>query len=204
MSSLIWLISSCNSQTNTNQPLTIKKDIPLNKRGKPYSYYNNKSKVEEKIGIYTLENGFDSIQIRIWYGYAFNDSAQLVILKNSKSIWSGEFLSLVYNLNDKDNFLKSISKSSVIKEPLKGWDSLITLLNKYQITTLPDDSKINGYPDMTDGDGVVVEIATKKSYRIYSYKQPSMVKDKISEANQMEKILRVIENEFSFPRLRKF
>lgn len=70
---------------------TLVKDIPLDKKGRPRSYYRNKGGVENKLGLQSLENGFDSLQIRIWYGYAFNDTSQLAIFKNSNGNWKGDF-----------------------------------------------------------------------------------------------------------------
>lgn len=204
------LLVSCNGQTGINgfnenrEPVdTVVKDIPLNKKGKPSSYYRNKNSVENKLGLKSLENGFDSLQIRLWYGYAFKDSSQLVVLKNTKGKWTSELFTLVYHLNENGDTLKSISKDMIIREPKSGWRNFIDKVLKLQVTTLPDKSKIKDYPDFVDGDDIIIEAATKKYYRIYSYKEPNHVQFKIKEAKNMEQILVLIESEFGFKRLRK-
>lgn len=208
ISYIICLLFSCNSPAKTNDSKTIKvqtieKDINLNKRGDPPSYYLNKQIIEGKMGLMTLENGFDSIQIRIWYGYAFMDSAQMVILKKVNSQWSAELYSFIYNSNKSGDSVLSIDKSMEIRSPNCGWDSFTKQLFKFNITVLPDDSKIENYFEVMDGDGVVVEISTKYTYRIYSYKEPILYQAKIKEAHDMVQILNLIESEFNFKPLRK-
>jgi hypothetical protein len=183
---------------------TLVKDIPLDKRGRPASYYRNKGGVENKLGLNTLENGFDSLQIRIWYGYAFNDTSQLVIVKNTKGVWKGDFFYLKYNLNNKGDSIESISKQVVSKEPRSGWQSFISRILALHVLTLPDYHKITEYYQGADGDAVIVEIASEKLYRIYSYQAPGVYKGKHKEAQNMEDILTLIEDEFGFYRLRKF
>lgn len=207
---IIELAASCSDKAEGNNfnkkkefTDTITRDIPLDKKGRPSSYYRNKSNVENKLGLNTLENGFDSIQIRLWYGYAFKDSSQLVVLENSNGKWEAKLFTLVYYLNENGDKLDSISKDIITREPKSGWQNFINKVIKLDLTTLPDKSKIKDYPDFSDGDDVIIEAATKKSYRIYSYKEPNQVQLKIKEAKNMEQILEFIENEFSFNRLRK-
>ena len=207
---IMELVVSCNGQTESNEfkenrklADTVVKDIPLNKKGRPSSYYQNKSNVENKLGLKSLENGFDSLQIRLWYGYAFKDSSQLVVLRNSNGKWTSELFTLVYHLNENGDALKSISKEIITRDPKSGWGNFIDKVLKLQITTLPDMNKIKDYPDFADGDDIIIEAAAKKYYRIYSYKEPNQVQFKIKEAKNIERILELIENEFDFKRLRK-
>lgn len=211
--SCIIIAASCNDQKNTNPIVksnkitdTVIKDIPLGKNGKPYAYYRIKGNVEEKLGLTSLESGFDSLQIRLWYGYASNDSSQLVILKNNNHKWSAELFTLEYQFDSETDTIKSINKSSIIRDPTSGWANFSDRLFDLQIITLPDDEKITHYPDLMDGDGIIVELATRKFYRIYSYKEPNYVynREKIKEAYSITLILDLIEEEFNFKRLRKF
>ncbi len=204
---------SCNAQPHYNHKYSternqtfdtvIKKDIPLDKKGSPRSYYRNKKAVEEKLGIATLENGFDSLQIRIWYGYAFNDSSQLIILKNVTGKWSGELFSLIYMMNQEGDSIESINKVIVNGEPKSGWKYLIEKIINLNILTLPDYHTLSDYNQTADGDAVIIEVSTKNVYRIYSYQEPHMFQDKHWQAKNMEQILGLIEEEFNFKRLRK-
>jgi hypothetical protein len=182
---------------------TMIKDIPLNKRGNPYSYYKNKSGVENKIGLSNLENGFDSLQIRVWYAYASCDTSQLFLLKRKEGKWAAELYTLIYRLNESDGSLMSIDKEVLIKTPKSGWQSFTGKIVELGIASLPDSKKIAGYPDFADGNSIIVEVSSGFKYRIYSYKEPSKVMDEINEARKIEEILKLIESEFDFTRLRK-
>ena len=129
--------------------------------------------------------------------------AQLVILKKVNSQWTGQLYSFIYNSNEKGDSVLSISKSMEVRNPRSGWDSFTKQLFNYNITNLPDETKIQNYFQIMDGDGVVVEISTKNKYRIYSYTKPILYRTKIKEAHDMEQILRLIESEFNFRPLRK-
>lgn len=208
----LGILFSCSAQTNNSNKVTtisnqtsdtVIKDIPLDKAGRPRSYYRNKEGVEEKLGLTTLERGFDSLQIRLWYGYAFNDSSQLVVLKNINGNWNGELYTLVYHFNEKGDSIKAISKEVVNRKPKSGWETLTKKLFDFNILTLPDYHTIPEYDQVADGDAVIVEVSSKKRYKIYSYQEPHMFQDKHWQARNMEQILELIEDEFSFKRLRK-
>lgn len=202
---------SCENKTGTGSMLSIEKtrtdtvikDIPLKRNGKLPAYYLNKPNVERQLGLNTLENGFDSIQIRIWYGYAFIDTSQLVILKNNNQEWVAELITFKYHTDNSIDSVKAIDKTSVKSQPKSGWSNFINKLFSLKITELPDFSKVKNYHDIMDGDDVIVEISTVNSYRIFSYKEPRHFKERIPEAKRMELILELVEDEFGFLRLRK-
>lgn len=205
------LMISCETNRNksTNYDLknnqsrdTVVKDIPMDKNGKPRSYYKNKEVVEKIIGLESLENGFDSIQIRIWHGYAFNDTSQLIVFKKNQGNWFGEFFTLIYKYNEKGDSILSINKSVVKREPKSGWEVLMKKMLSLDILTLPDYKEIPNYLQVADGDAVIFEIATQKVYRIYSYQAPNLNKFEHQQAMKIEKVLKLIEDEFNFIQLR--
>lgn len=206
----IFMLVSCrfsgeNKHPSTyHKPNTIIKDIPLDKQGKVPPYYNRKSAIERMMGLDSLEKGFDSLQIRIWYSYAFLDSAQLVILTKAKNKeWRAELVTFIYNFNEADWSILSISKNAVFKIPIHGWDNFEKVIFNSDITKLPDSDKLNGYPDMVDGYSNIIEIATINAYRIYAYQEPNTVEDYFIEAKKLERVLKLIETEFDFPRLKQ-
>jgi hypothetical protein len=202
--------ASCDSHRVTNvsdvkekSADTVIKEIPKDRNGNPRSYYRNKPQVEKLLGLSSIENGFDSLQIRLWYGYAFNDSSQLAVLTNSKGKWSGQFFTLVYHLSELGDSIKSITQKAEFREPKSGWTELKQKLLQLKVLSLPDYHTIPEYDQVADGDAVIVEVSSKKVYRIYSYQEPRMFQNKFWQAANMERILELIEKEFGFKPLRE-
>lgn len=172
-----------------------------------YFFKLYKQNLEKKLGLYSIENGFDSIQIRIWYQYSLSINRQLVVLKCQNSKWTGEFydykvFDLSYhnnttNLNGYES-VDSIHFNVVEKNPIWGWDDFINKLFKLEVLSIKDYSLIEGYELGTDGNGVFIEIATKNFYKIYTYPTPIVYKRKITEAGLIEEILSLIQTNFSF------
>lgn len=181
---------------------TVIKDIPPDKLEQ--SYQQIKSNIERKLNLGKLEEGFDGLQIRLWYGYAFKDKEQLIILKERNSSWSAELHTITFQFSDKYDSVLSITKETIDKNPKSGWKNFMAQLIGLDILTLPDYQKIPNYNLSTDPDGITIEIATAGSYRIYTYPEPSYYKKHFLEAEKIVKIMDLIEDEFSFKRLRIF
>jgi hypothetical protein len=201
---LILTITSCNSALSDQNSSILNeggviRQIPRDKRTE--SYRSLKSDVENKLGLYALENGFDSLEIRIWLGYAGTDKEQLIIIKNDSKQWlsSIHLLTYVYIIN-RDS-LTARSDSINNKVPKIGFARLIDSLNYWKVSSLPDMSDVPNYQTSIDGSAITVEIATKKSYRIYTYQNPYFQQDKFEEARNIERIIEILEREFDFKRL---
>jgi hypothetical protein len=153
-------------------------------------------------GLDTLENGYDSIQIRIWFGYAFLDTAQLFILKKGlKEGWSGALLTFIYKRNEVDSSL--YAKKQFLKlTPESGWDNAIQKLKAFGVMTLPDSDRIENYPDNTDSDGITIEVATKSNYRVYAYYGVDIARKTVPEAQSIDEIQMFIQREFNFKKVR--
>jgi hypothetical protein len=189
--------AGCKEKSADKKPLfsadSIIKDIPLAKDGKPYLDYQTKVAVVDKMKLDRLENGVKQIAIRIWYGYALSDSAKMVQLKKDGN-WTGRTYDL--RLVSKRQILDAVSFSTEVKTPRTDWDNLIKKLDGLKIRDLPDDFNVPGYPGGADGDNVIFEIATNKSYRFYSYAEPNYAKSKVWQANNVVEILHLLEEEF--------
>ena len=76
----VWLFFSCESQVikigNLENSDTISRDIPKAFQNKTTRDKNNS--LNNALGLKTLENGFDGLQIRIWRGYTVKDTGQLL------------------------------------------------------------------------------------------------------------------------------
>ena len=180
---------------------TVKKDIPLDQKGNPMGFYKWKDIIEKKGDFQTIENGFDSLEIRIWYGHAFSDKLQLLVISKWKLGWNGELVELNCVYDKKHDSILSISRLSKKVLPKTGWKDFILKINKLKVQSLPNYSTINNYSVCSDGDGVTIEVATVNKYRIYNY--PCFESNaQIWQAGNISKIMNLIENEFNFKRLR--
>jgi hypothetical protein len=187
---------------------TVKKDIPqekAHKNGKQLvGYYYNKLLLENKMGLPHLENGFDSLCIRIWYGYSTKvDTIQIVTLKYSYRKWSAQFSLASFRLNNNADSVLSITQHTQVGSPESGGKKFANQLVELRISTLPDMRDIPGYTDMTGGgNSVTLEIATKRLYRIYSYTSPSIAQGTIWQAKNIERLMSLVRREFHFKQLR--
>jgi hypothetical protein len=163
------------------------KDIPHYKSGIPSIYYSSVRKTEKIIKLDTIENGFDSLQIRIWYHYPkFEPAKKILILKNKNKIWTA-------SLYDYD-------KDSIIILNCKDLNGFMNNLFSCQLMTLPDMNAIKGLEDhWKDGDSYTVEISDKKHYRLYNYHVPEEFQHKFRQAKDMVRILKLIKKEFNIP-----
>ena len=205
LSCLQVLSTAVRSQTHfdTTNASLFKREIPKLKNGQLPTYYRNKHDIENMMGLPSVETGFDSLQLRIWYGYARTDSAQLIVLSKSRDKWSAQLYNFTY-IRNANNKIKAITKKVTTGVPRQGWRQFSEKLFSFNITMLPDQSEINNYPDFADGDALIVEVATRNSYRIFSYKEPKLAQHQFKEADNVEQALALIEGQFDFKRLRIF
>jgi hypothetical protein len=194
-------LTSCNGQekvinsTSTNTD-TLKKEIPTYKDGTEDLFYKLKQQKATQLRLDSLESGYDSLQIRIWYDYALLTQRDLVIIKQTNGKWSGEFyeLNAVWNAFKNSDTITGKKIKSVI--PKSGWDTFIKKLFDLKIMTLPDMDSIPGLQDnWTDGVTYNFEIATKKEYRFYGYHLPEKFEDKFWQAKNITEILKLISDE---------
>jgi hypothetical protein len=203
----IIVYASCNRATNSANDKQIKiasnivdtiiKDIPDDKK-RDY-FMKIKRSIQENAELTSLEDGFDSLQIRIWYGYT-SHFEHLVVLKNEQGKWDAILYSMHYIYSNRS--LKEIIKYQKRVEPKSGWENLLNKLNTLKILSLPDMSTLEGYGIDMDSKGITVEIADKKMYRIYSYAFPEFHKNDHWQANNMDKISRIVEEELGFDRFK--
>jgi hypothetical protein len=199
----LGFLSSCNGQDkfNRKQLDSVSKDIPMNHKGLPIRPYIFKERIADILNLELLENGFDSLQIRIWHSPAYVDSLQLVVIKGVNGNWSADASNykIIYNKN-RESF-DSISGLTKKVDPQSGWQIFLKKIFDLEVMTLPDMNEVNDSMIATEVGGVGVEISTKSKYRFYHYLDPSLFDDSILEAKKMGQIMQLIENEFDFKRL---
>ena len=99
--------------------------------------------VTSKSQMEIIENGFDSLYIRLCYDYSFDRRSQCLNIKKTGAQWEAEYNLLITILDDKDSIL-SIERISEKKFPKSGWETVIKKLLDQNITTLPDSWTIPG------------------------------------------------------------
>jgi hypothetical protein len=187
-----------NLNTDSSKSTRVLKKIP--KRNQTDAFRTLKSKIEEHIGLHSIENGFKTEEMRIWFANSSNKE-QLVILRNLEGKWTAELYSLIYNYDLVTNKLVSISKFVQFKIPKSGWQLFISQLFALDISILPDMEEIDNYQIGYDGKTVTIEIANETGYRSYSYWEAYAYQDLIPEAKKVELISKLLEKELDFKRL---
>jgi len=166
------------------------------------AYLQKKRRLERLFGLTYLEHGFDSLAIRLWAGLlpGRTPPAQVFNIQNVKGKWSGELISYRFTYND--NFSNDEIDSTKIVErksiqPAGGWTLFINTITELGILSMPDATKVPGYPNAMDVGFVTIEIATRNVYRCYRYQDPYGFRNRNTEAAQMGKILGAFEQAFS-------
>ena len=187
---------ACNGQTNpVNQPVTFvdtnktfKKEIPT-----VDIFYNLAKAKQKQLGLDSLENGFDNLQIRLWYDFALVRERRLVVITNKDTSWTATVYYLQVDWDGKTETI--LSKKIKQVTPKSGWATFSKKLLKLKIVTLPNQDNVKGYGGGFDGRTYNVEVATKNQYRFYGYWEPQEYQNKFWQANNMSEILKLFETE---------
>lgn len=153
---------------------------------------------EKQLKLDSLNNGFDSVQIRVRYGAGLAGNDRMVILTNSNGSWTGTVLEIEHNYSATTGQFESLSSINTLVNPISGWENFINKLFEQNVLTLPDCSALPSFNNYTfaDPDAVDVQIATKNTYRFYCYLNPYNFSDEYRDAKNILVILRTIEKEF--------
>jgi hypothetical protein len=172
------------------------KEIPKYESGEPELFYKLSKQKAEQLSLENIDNGFEGIQIRIWYDYALVFNRDLIVFKMVNNIWSGTHYDLTVDWNYKKltETIKNSKKQNLT--PKSGWQNFIKQLFELKIDTLPNMTSIPGLSLATDGIMYNIEYADKEKYRFYGYHLPQNHQEKAWQAKNMVNILKLIEKEF--------
>lgn len=187
---------------------SVKRDIPefhLKNTSLNRTLRIEKKKVENAIGIGSLENGISGEQIRIDGNddEEFKNAWGRVLIFTKKDTWKGEVFFIRYAA--KDALIRIIDSLQYQKydigNPKSGWGKFIGKLTALGIYTIPDYHQIPGYGNTIHTEEVDynVEIGSLRYYRMYSYPTPRERIDKFDEAKRFMQIIKFVKKEFSFP-----
>jgi hypothetical protein len=88
---ILQVTNSCANRSHKNDPIIIKKFtkvIPNSRNGGPNYSYRTTRNLSQKARLNNLENGFDSIFIRMWYQY--KDTVKVFDFHNTNGKWLGQ------------------------------------------------------------------------------------------------------------------
>jgi hypothetical protein len=195
--SMLLLFFSTFCYAQTGDTTEFRKEIPTDVNGDADLSYKLTQQKVKQLKIDSLQTGYDSLQIRVWYDYSLSDVRKLLIIKRTNSSWTAAsyIMSAVWNAS---NFTETVKTKKIeVVNPKNGWDNFLHSLFALGIETLPNMTSIPGLSDKwTDGISYHIEIATQKQYRFYSYHLPDKFKDEFQEAKNMVSILKLVEKEF--------
>ena len=183
-------------------------EFPYRKGAFDSALYKQMNYYDSALGLISLEKGFDSIQIRLWYGGSFTGQ-RIVVLSNQNNNWTAEISSIRDTINPNyrysfENYWEQYLPTRKVeyRKPQSGWNKFISDLLKLNILTLPDQNNIKDFDEfsVTDGDGISIEIALKNVYRFYGYSNPDMY-PQYEETKNIGEILNLIDEEFGLQKL---
>ena len=173
------LLFSCNGRGNSSiskpspkvDTTTIfKKEIPTYKIGGVDLFYELKKQKEKQLKLDSLESGFDSLQIRIWYHDALLINRELIVIKRTNQKWTADHYEMIVEWDVYKNTETITTNKVTSLIPKSGWYNFITKLLDLKIMTLPNMNDIPGLADnWHNGITYNIEVATKKQYRFYGY-----------------------------------
>jgi hypothetical protein len=121
---------------------------------------------------------------------------ELILDKNG---WKAELSDLFVQHSLPSGNHDSLTRKTEVRQPSSGWNTFVTNLFELKILSLPDFKVIQSSSDkqrvIMDGCGIIVEIGTKRAYRVYSYETPDAYVEYWQVKNVIA-IIRLIEDEF--------
>jgi hypothetical protein len=200
---LVFLLGCKNGNGNSQSKIKFVKEIPKDKKGRELLFQSIRLS-EKLMNLNRIEDGFDSMEIRIWFYYERKDTGQLVIIKNKNQKWNCLFYNFTNIYSDSTTSLSAINAYNVELQPKDSWQLVLDSLYSYNILTLPHFTNVPGYDNLTPNDAsyVSIELASKTYYRLYGYPSPILVPH-FKEGVEMERIINFISKEFSISLIEK-
>jgi hypothetical protein len=195
----VTALASCNGQGTSNQQAnTIKSIQPITKEIRTdttssWNEFNNVRQLSRQLKLEPVEDGFDSLQIRIWFNHSMAKKKHLVIIERQTDEWKGRLYEMNVGYVDTLNYniVEHYNKKNI--KPVSGWQQFISELYQYKIQELLGNSGGGA-----DGMAYCVGILTAGSYVYYSFWDPEFTKDRNGQSANMVNIIALMEREFKF------
>jgi len=203
---IVALITSCRNhhikrlKSNSLKTDTLITDVP--------KWYNRSDLSEKRdaqvlnsLELASLQNGFDSLQIRIWIGCDYKTASSLILFEKARSEWNAVF----YWFKIDDDGLMNVKAKDIHAEnrsPKSGWNIFCKNLIQTGIIDLPDETKFDKgkFFRPFDGNGVTVEIGMRHKFRVYGYPELGFNSHIKEGPWKLHRALKLIESEFGYKR----
>jgi hypothetical protein len=121
-----------------------------------------------------LEEGYDSLQIRVWLGHSMAGEYHVAIIRRTNNRWKGEVVTYSMSADPGTEKLDRVTKKTRTLSSEIQYEMKIGYLDLDSIVNLPhgEDSTACNKCGGTDGIQYVFEIATINKYRFFYYCEP--------------------------------
>jgi hypothetical protein len=157
-----------------------------------FTYVKNLTK---QLHLESLEKGFDSLVIRIWYvtGRGFN---QMYELKYSKNVWSATHYPYIVAVPSKNNQYPIRHRESKALSFKSDPQLLFSKLKSFGIDTLHSTDNIEMKDVVVDGIVYYFEVAERKLYNFYVANNPLTYGIKYKQAALSSSVINTLDKEF--------
>ncbi|RYY42662.1 MAG: hypothetical protein EOO06_20855 [Chitinophagaceae bacterium] len=143
--------------------------------------YQIKKLLCAELGIYSIEQSDDSIELRLWYEPSMSEPHELYILKAKDTLWkairyvfyqrhaSYETEEYKYWDSERKPIIDSIRAESMFPRRI-GWKQYAANLQIDSLWAFPSQSELKGDYGCLDGYGYTVEIKDKRRYKALRYR----------------------------------
>lgn len=194
---LILLLVPC-CHNGKKQPFVqdIAKDI-LRKSHNGLSPMEGMNILRDTLKLDTLQHGYKLLQIRMWIKDVRDDTTQVIVIKKTGAICTGEVVKYypVLSITGPPFQVLYYRQTKYRVVPKMPWENFVAALQQHDIITLPHWRNLCGYDLDPNANFVTFEIATENIYRVYSYGNPGMHQN-FAEARLVSVILSLIQQQF--------
>jgi hypothetical protein len=190
---------------------SIKKEIPRYTNNKLFKYYKFTKQKQKQLDLSIPENGFDSLQFRLWFTYPenlyqFGELIELNYKKGQEPVAKYYKLDIFFNPTREYEVINRVKDTTIIN-PKNGWVDFTNKLMDLKIIELPTISDIKVFQDSVMLDDlfnntsltVVTEISTDSYYRYFEYNNFDKYQN-IDEVSRMYQFIKYIrENLYMYP-----
>jgi len=175
---------------------SVEKEITRYPNNRLSKYYKFTKQKQKQLNLSIPENGYDSLQIRLWFTYPenlhqFGELLELNFKSGQNPSVKYYKLSIFFNPT-REYEVVNYFKDTLIKEPKNGWDNLLNEIFNLRIKELPTISDLEEFQDPVMRDDlfnntsltVVTEVATVSNYRYFEYNNFEKYQS-INEVNRM-------------------
>jgi hypothetical protein len=171
------------------------KDIPIvhNKLPLDYVYV---LQISDQLNLPDISNGYDSLQIRVWFPSENEGNHMVLILDRAATKWN---MKMYEFLADYSNQVpKIISYKRLSAQPKNSWEVIINSIDEIKILEVKDFRQIKNYNyNSTHSVYYSFEVATCSSYRYFEIADPEK-NSAIPEAKKVLEFINLLKSQIEY------